>query len=263
MNTTLKNTGMKRCAFVLMCLMLSTPVRADEEGYRSFSDTQGRTFKGRLMEYDAVSESVTLKRSDGKTGRMQLARFSDTDRLFILDWGASRRFQEGLEFMPTLSSTAVSKQESGISDATKKVFDSVYKIRLMNRTNAPFEKIHFEYCIFYNQGERKGRTVRYEEGSCYGKGIVEMLRPSSELVGETKSIRLYTVENRSGTFGNDAKSLANVHGIWLRLKTKLPSGREMMREYRTSEDIEWKWAPYSFGAGQNEGEHEQTFHYVK
>ncbi len=262
MNTTLKNTGMKRCAFVLMCLMLSTPVFSDE-AYRTFSDTQGRTFKGRLIDFEAASETVVLMRSGGKTGRMQLAMFSDADRLFILDWRASHRFQEGLEFMPTLNSTPVSKKESGISDATKEVIDSVYKIRLMNRTDAPFEKIHFEYCIFYNQGERKGRTVRYEEGSCYGKGVVELLRPSSELVGETKSIRLYTEDSRSGAFGSDASSLANVHGIWLRLKTKLPSGKEMMREYRTSEDIEWKWAPYSFGAGQNEGAHEQTFHYIK
>jgi hypothetical protein len=133
----------------------------------------------------------------------------------------------------------------------------------MNRTDASFEKLDFEYCIFYNQGEREGRTIQYEEGSCYGKGVVELLDPSSEHVSETKSIRLYTEGGQVGLFGTDVVSIANVRGIWLRLKTKLPSGREIVREYRTSDDELWKWSPYSFGAGLNEGASAQTFYYIK
>ena len=263
MNTHPMNPGMKRCAIALMCLMLSAPVRADEEGYRTFSDTQGRTFKGQLIDYEAASETVVLTRSDGRTARTQLARFSDEDRLFIIEWGASHRFQKGLEIIPTSSSTPLPREEAGISDVTKKVFDVFYEIHFVNRTDAPFEKIDYEYCIFYNQGNRKGRTVQYEEGSCYGTGVVELLNPSAEQVGHTKSIRLYIEGSQVGLFGAEINSIAHVRGIWLRLKTKLPSGREIMREYRTSDDERWEWAPCSFGAGLNEGAREQTHYYVK
>ncbi len=254
---------MKPYAITLMCLILSTAVRADDEGYRTFSDTQGRTFKGRLMDYEAASETVILKRSDGKTGRVPLARFSDADRLFILDREVSRRFQEGLEFMPKLRSVAVSKKESGISDVTKRVFDVFYEVRFINRSGAPFEKLDFEYCIFYNQGERDDVTVNYEEGSCYGKGVVELLEPSSEQVNQTKTIRLYTEGGSVGVFGAEVISLATVRGIWLRFRIKLPSGQEIEREYRTADDADWKWAPYSFGAGLNEGASKQTYYFVK
>ena len=254
---------MKYFASLLICLMLSASVRADDEGFRTFSNKQGRTFKGQLKDYDAVSETVVLKRSDGKTGSMPLAVFSDEDRVFILDWGASNRFLEGLDVVPSLKSVKVSKKDSGISDVTKKVFDSFYELRFINRTDAPFGRIQLEYCIFYNQGEREGRTVQYEEGVCYGRGIVEGLDPSIEYVSKTRSIRLYTEGGKVGIFGTETVSLANMRGIWLRLKTMLPSGREIEREYRAGDDTGWEWAPYSFGAGLNEGEKEQTFYYIK
>jgi hypothetical protein len=263
MNATPKNVGMKYYAIAWLCLMLSASVFAGDEGYRTFSDTQGHSFKGRLIDYKAASESVVLKRSDGIAGRVKLARFSDADRLFILEWAAERRFQEELELVPSLNSTAVSKKESGISDPGKRVYDVFYEIRFINRSDAPFEKLDFEYCIFYNQGEREGRTIHYEEGSCYGADIVEGLAPSSEQVDETRTIRLYTEGGKVGLFGTDVVSLAHVRGIWLRLKTRLPSGREIEREYRTSNDELWEWSPYTFGAGLNEGERKQTYYHVK
>lgn len=262
MNTDPKSRDRKHFAGLLLCLMLAGPVLSEEE-YRTFSDTQGRTFEGRLLDYQTASETVILQGSNGKKGRVKLSMFSEADRRFILDWGALDRFQKGLELMPSLNSIAVSRKDSGVSDTTKKVFDSFYEIRFVNRTDAPIGNIDFEYCIFYNQGERENRIIQYEEGVCYGKGIVELIDPSSEHMSNTKPIRLYTEGGRIGLFGAETVALANMRGIWLRLKTTLPSGSEIVREYRTSEDAEWKWAPYSFGAGLNEGERKQTYYYVK
>ena len=263
MNTTPKDAGIKCAAIALLCVMLSIAVFAGGEQYRTFSNIRGQTFKGRLLNYEAATETVVLKRSDGIAGRMPLARFSEADRSYILDWGPARRFQEGLELVPALNSTKVSRKESGVSDPGKRVYDVFYEIRFINRSDAPFEKLEFEYCIFYNQGEREDRTVSYEEGSCYGADVVEGLGPSSEHVDETRTIRLYTEGGTVGLFGTDIVSLAHVRGIWLRLKTRLPSGREIEREYRTSDDELWQWAPYTFGAGLNEGAREQTHYYVK
>jgi hypothetical protein len=254
---------MKHFACSLLSLMFCIAVLADDEGFRIFSDQNGRTFKGQLKEYNAASETVVLRRSDGKTGSIQLALFSDEDRVFIIDWGASRRFLEGLDIVPSLKTIAVSKKESGISGFTKRVFDSSYEVRFINGTDAPFGRIEFEYCIFYNQGERKHRTVQYEEGVCYGKGVVEGLDPSIEHVSITKPIRLFTEGGQVGIFGTETVSLANMRGIWLRLKTTLPSGSEIEREYRTADDPMWEWAPYSFGAGLNEGPKKQTFYYIE
>ena len=263
MGTEPKHLRAKRWAVFLTGLMLCTSVRSDEAGYRTFSDTQGRTFKGKLMDYEAASKTAAFKLSAGKKGRMPLTMFSDADRLFILDWEASRRFHEGLEVKPTPSFSVVSEKESGINDITKKVFDSFYEIRLINKTDVRCEKINIEYCIFYNQGERKNRTVRYEEGVCYGKDVVELIDPSSEQACKTKSVRLYTEGGNIGLFGSENVALANVQGIWLRLTMKLPSGSEIVREYRTSDEEHWKWAPYSFGAGLNEGAHVQTYYFIK
>ena len=263
MNSTSKNTGMKCAAIALTGLMLTTSAFAGGEEYRTFSNIRGQTFKGRLVNYEAATETVVLKRSDGIAGRMPLVRFSDADRIYILDWWTARRFQEELELVPALNATTVSRKESGISDFSKRVYDVFYEIRFINRSDAPFEKLEVEYCIFYNQGEREDRTVHYEEGSCYGADIVEGLDPSSEHVDETKSIRLYTEGGTVGLFGSDMVSLAHVRGIWLRLKTRLPSGREIEREYRTSNDELWKWSPYTFGAGLNEGAGKQTYYYHK
>lgn len=252
----------KRCSIALIWLLLTVSAHS-EESFRTFSDRQGRRFKGQLTGYDCASETVVLKRSDGKTGRVQLAMFSDADRVFILDWGASDRFRNELQLIPSLKSIRVSKEDSGITDLTKKIFDSFYEIRFINTTDAPFEKIEFEYCIFYNQGEREHRIVQYEEGVCYGKGIVQLIDPASEHVSKTKPIRLYTEGGKIGLFGTETVALANMWGIWLRLKTTLPSGSEIVREYRTTDDAAWKWAPYSFGAGLNEGEKNQTYYYVE
>ncbi|HSR88390.1 MAG TPA: hypothetical protein VLL07_05510, partial [Pontiella sp.] len=82
-------------------------------------------------------------------------------------------------------------------------------------------------------------------------------------VSKTRFIRLYTEGGRVGIFGTETVSLANMRGIWLRLKTTLPSGREIVREHRTADDPGWEWAPYSFGAGLNEGAKKQTFYYIK
>jgi hypothetical protein len=254
---------MKHFTSYLICLMLCASVRAEDEGYRTFTDVDGRTFKGKLTDYDVAAETAVMMRIDGKKGRIPLAVFSEADRLFISDWGALYRFQQGLEVMPSLNSTPVSDKDSRLSDTTKKVFDSFYEIRFINRTDIPFGKIAFEYCIFYNQGERKRRNVQYEEGVCYGKGTVEGLDPSSEHVSNTRSVRLYTDGGKVGLFGSESVALANIWGIWLRLKTTLPSGNEIVRDYRTADVAEWKWAPYSFGAGLNEGPKEQTYYFVE
>jgi hypothetical protein len=247
----------------MMCLALFSSVRADEEEYHVFTDVQGRTFKGKLMEYDAASAEVVLTRSDGKTGGIPLTKFSDADRTYIREWGAEHRFQNELEVAPSLKVTRLSSEESGISDPAKKVFDVFYQIRFINRSDGPIGPLAFEYCIFYNQGERDDRTIHFEEGSCYGKGIVDGLDPLSEQVSNSKPVRLYTDGGKVGLFGTDVTSLGNIRGIWLRLKTTLPSGREIEREYRTSDDEFWDWAPYTFGAGLNEGEKKQTYYFIK
>lgn len=262
MSTEKKYSGRVRFAAVLLCLLLSTGGRA-EEACRTFTSSEGRTLDAQLIDYEAASESVILKTDGGKTGRMALAKFSEADQNYILNWGAEHCFLEKLELRLSLDSASVSKEESGISDPGKKVFDVFYELCFINGSDAPFEKLEYEYCIFYNQGIRDDRTVNYEEGSCYGTGVVEGLAPDSEQVSKTKPIRLYTEGGRVGLFGTDVISLGNVRGIWLRFRTKLPSGREIEREYRTSDDELWKWAPYTFGAGMNEGDKKQTYYYVK
>jgi len=262
MNNDKKHSGRLPLASVLLCLLLSDGARADEVR-RTFTNRQGRTMEAQLLDYEAADKTVVIKRPGAITGRAPLVWFSDADQSYILDWAATRRFREGLELLPELRFKAVSKKESGISEPGVKVFDIFYEIRFLNTTDVPFAPIDFEYCIFYNQGIRDDRTVNYEEGSCYGAGVVDRLDPTAGHVSSTRSIRLYTEGGSVGLFGTDILSLGNVRGIWLRFRTKLPSGREIEREYRTSDDELWEWSEYTFGAGMNEGAKKQTYYYVK
>ena len=245
----------------LVCMLASAALAGDE--CRMFTDAQGRTFSGKVIGFDEQEELVTLKCEDGRTGKMPLSVFSEADQTYFRDWGVSNDFLHGLVITANLKSAEVSRKESGFSDMQKKVFDSIYEIGLRNKTATTFGKIKIEYCMFYRQGVRKDCTVHYAEGICFGKTAVESLAPHVTEGFKTKSVRLYAEGADYTVFGVSGVSDAEVRGIWLRIQIKLPSGGELLREYRTSNDDFWKWTPQSIGVGLNKGSNAYMMNPIK
>lgn len=224
----------------------------EEDHYRVFSDTEGRTFKGEIIAYDARRQMVRVRRAeDGKTANKELTVFAEPDQLYIRGWAVSNDFSSGVNITAKLRSSSVASEAAGLTDVTKRVFDSVYTIGLTNATTTAFSNIDVEYCIFYRQGKRTGITINYDEGVAYGKTSVDALKPAGSASFSTKSIRLYTEGGSQTVFGSVEVSDASIRGIWLRLKIKLPSGEDLVRDFRTSHDSYWEWTTQSTGAGLN------------
>lgn len=221
------------------------------EPHHEFRDMQGRKFSGNVVAFDASKQIVTVRRNDGKTGKMSLNVFCGPDQLYIRDWGISNDFMSGLNVSVQLVSSNVSSRATGVADVSKDIFEQGYKIHLENDSKSDFGRITVDYCIFYRQGVRNRDTVNYEGGIARGKTALAELPIGADSTCKTMTIKLFSEAGSQTIFGKIEDSKSNVKGIWLRLKTKLPSGHEVVREFRTSQDSSWKWSDSSVGVGLN------------
>lgn len=245
-------------AMLVACLLSSSISRAAVND-RDFRDAQGRSFKGQVLTYDAAEEIVSIRRADGKTANLKLALFSEPDREYIRRWSAMNDFRNRLNIVPTLRSNKVSSEKGKDSEVDKTITEWWYEVLLENPSSAALGKITYEYCIFYRQGVRDGYTINYDEGIYYNKGTINTIAPASSTVVKTKPINLYTENGNVTVFGQVSSSESNMHGLWLRMTTTLPSGEKVVRDFRTSDDELWAWRTYSIAAGMNEGHKPGSF----
>ncbi len=246
---------------VVVCAFLAITTWSAEQ-YRTFTNTQARSFEGELKAFNAIEETVSIQRADGRTGKMPLAVFSEQDRKYIRNWGCTNDFMTGIKVAAFLEAYSVSAEETDFDDVTKQVKDFRFNVQLKNQSTTAFGKINVEYCLFYRQGERDGSTIQYDEGICHSEINVESLASADLADLETKYVRLYSAAGQQTLFGSLELSDAEVRGLWLRMKMKLPSGEELIREYRTAEDDFWKWSDYSIGAGLNKGDSGTGYYFV-
>lgn len=222
-----------------------------EKTLRIFSDKQGRTIQGSIVSFDPSGQAVTIERSDGKTGVMKIELLTDEDQAFIRSWAFDRAFLEELTIVPQLVSVPVSSKRTKYEDVSKRVIELYYDIAFENTSNIDLGKIQIEYCLFYRQGTRSGTTIHYDEGICYGLVKWNALKAGEKTTLQSRKIKLYSEAGTATMFGQAEFSDANVRGLWVRVTTKLASGKKMVRDFRTSDDPMWKWTPGTVGAGMN------------
>jgi hypothetical protein len=238
--------------FLVMIACISALSAADN--YRTFTDTQNRIIEGVLKSYNADDQSVTIERTDGKSGQVPLAMLSEQDRNYICNWCYTNDFLNDVKLTVKLKSEAVTGEDAAAASRDKGISDFYYCIDLDNATTSPFARIDVRYCIFYRQGKAEGSTTRYKEGICSGQKKLKSLKPGTAQHLETSRVRLFSASGAATMFGDaNQKSLADIRGIWLRLKTRLPSGDVIEREYRSDDDEMWKWVDCSIGVGMNKG----------
>jgi len=254
MNRAVRHHSSRRFVqLVLVCVLVPAAVWSAEP-LRTYRDTNNRSFEGRLTAFDATDQIVSLRRVDGKIGRIPLSNFCEEDREYIRAWRIANDFMKAMRISVALNDAAPADVESHDAGSDSPVRDYYYLVQLENKSTSTFDKIRVEYCIFYRQGQRDGFRIRYAEGTCYGSSEIKSLASAFSHRFETKKVRLFADNGSVSIFGKiDDLTTDDIRGIWLRFKIKPAAGTELVREYRTSSDEKWKWTEYSIGAAGGEG----------
>lgn len=151
----------------------------------------------------------------------------------------------------------VNKEESYQNGYWEKDVDITgYEIALENRSAFELKGLDVEYCIYYEQEEISHRKEVCNQGAYCGDLSVKFLAPRSEKLLRTGEVTVYKEELDSGAFytdGRDNVQRGDVHGIWIRVHLKLPSGEKRTREYCLPDSLgnSKAWMTSSIRAGMN------------
>ena len=208
-----------------------------DDAYRDFTDTQGRSIRGRVLSFDAVKGVVQLEAENGKKARIPLAGLVGEDQEYIQAWGNAQNFVNESRFRISADRKREkneSKSRKGGSRETdaKNVW---YDITLSNNSYVPLDDMRLEYCIFYEQdGYNRDGAVDDQQGVYCGKLDVDGIAARTDKVLHTAAVMVYREELDGGwiySSGADNVKHGKVHGLWLRASIALPNGDRVVRDY--------------------------------
>ena len=78
---------------LLVVGLIAVVMGTQAEKYRDFTDTQGRTIRGRIVAYDATKKIVSFERDNRKTSKVPIGIFSEADQAYLLEWEVLRNFR--------------------------------------------------------------------------------------------------------------------------------------------------------------------------
>ena len=254
---------MKRWVQIACLLTFLASVQAEDE-YRDFTDTQGRTIRGRIVSYDDASGDVRFERDNGRTAKVSIKIFSEPDQNYIRQWSVASDFLKASSFKIDIKRMENKNKEKSASSGptNRKVEDTHYEITLENRTTSDLKNLELEYCIYYEQEEIEQGGQVCNQGIYCGKSAIESVASRDKKIINTDAVSVYKNELNSGWYyGSPQKGSAGidnvqdgeVHGIWVRVHLKLPSGDKVTREFCYPDSISNSraWANSSVTAGMN------------
>ena len=248
----------------MKCLVLCIGVLAMAFGasaatkYRDFTSADGKTIKAAVKAYDAQKSIVTIERDNRKTMKVPITVFSEADQSYILEWAVLRNFALERLFKISVKRKKNDNEEESFTSGNKKkaVVDTHYEILLENKTSSDLKGLKLEYCIYYEQ-ETPGQSKMIRNQGVYcGDLAIDSIASGSKKVLDTESVTTYTEELDSGWYyfsGSGNIQRGDVHGIWIRVHLKLPSGQTRTREmcYPDSLSNSKAWMTSSIKAGAN------------
>lgn len=243
---------------LLICLFVGATGAQAANQYREFTSRDGKTIRGCITAYDATREVVSIERDNRRTATVPISVFSETDQAYIRDWEIMRCFETDRFFKISGKRKKGEDKTEGYQSSyfEKDVEITSYEISLDNRASFNFEGLQLEYCIYYEQEKLQGGKEICDQGVCYGKLPVQTLFSRSQQVIQTDGVAVYTEELSSDAIyvnGMDNVQSGDVHGVWIRIHLKLPSGQEGMREYCLPDSLNNSkaWMTSSIRAGMN------------
>lgn len=250
---------------LILCLITFVAGVQAEVKYHDFTDTQGRTIRGRILAYDEASGKVRFERDNRKQTKVSIGIFSEADQTYIKEWLFARSFMTEGTFKINAKRKQKNKEKEDSYLRSRTVEDTHYEIILENRAATDLNNLEVEYCIYYEQEEVKHNAALEEvlnQGVYFGNSSIESIASRGKVTLKTDAVSIFKDTMDSGVIlitldGKSADSdnvqEGEIHGIWIRVHLKLPSGERVTREYLMPNSINKsrKWTESSRRAGLN------------
>lgn len=249
---------------VLICLGTLAFAAWADDAYRDFTDTQGRTLRGRVLSFDARKEMVTIELENKRKATGSVAGFSEADQQYIRTWGL-------LEGVRSESKLKVSIERRKVKSWTEKHYGSVtvggesegtqvtgktnyeeegFDIEFFSRNESPIKGLTLEYCIYYEQEVLQGQAA--QAGVLYGSIPLGEVAPDEKKIISTDSVCVF--EYATGAqFSNAYELKGEIQGLSLRLFLVADGEKTLVREatYPDSLSSSYAWATENKRVGKN------------
>jgi len=226
-------------SFIVCLSLLSLTVLGAE---RIFTDVQGRTIEGELVNFDEAGSMVSIVRKGSRNAaRVPISIFVEDDQEYIREWATlqaitDRRLKADIKRI----SDKDEGNTYGTSASTSVMTDHYFKIVFENGTKTSLEDVNLEYVIYYEQDHHQGRSnAERKQGTLYANEKLTLpARETTEY--ETQKVKLWTW-NTYSLAPIDAK----IHGIRVRLTLTSAKGMKEMREYVYPSSLDLAWTTES------------------
>lgn len=253
---------MKSLVFFVLLVTTACSVHADTQ-YRDFTSADGKTIRGRIRTYNESKKVVTIERDNRRTATVPITVFSESDQAYILEWDASKGFSSKNLLKISCNDKVVEKRKEKeledihytegdvVKDFEKTVttFERIaYEIQLQNTNKSELKGIRMEYRIYYEQSEmvwEKKPELKQKHFS--GEMAIPALPGQSKTMVVTESVEIHEDSvNPVPQLGGDQRrgGKGEVHGIRARLYMKMPSGKEVMREFHHPDSLSEEKFPW-------------------
>ncbi len=260
---------MKR-TIILMLLTACAAVVWAEEGYRIFTDVQGRAITAKILDYDVRKQTLLVQMENGRKGRISVARLSAEDQEYIRTWRRIQNFMDEEKFVVECTKTLVDslKEEKrrklhytggdSIEDflfRTVKWEKIAFGFEFQNKNKLPLDHLRMEYHIYYEQSrmtkdqEHPGLKPVPEQLVFEGTSDLPPVPGNGRISVTTESVEIYEDDlNPLPIEGGDHRvgGKGRVFGIRARIFMTLESGEEMMRTFHHPESLsadDFPWNP--------------------
>ncbi len=236
MNVTTKSLIAISCAFIVTAI--------SAEPFRSFTSTDGKTVRARVINYDNSSDKVKLEKEGGGSFSVPVSAFSVDDQIIIRNWELVKGFLSENGMKVSFKRTDLRKQESDTEGDSVHVIHQWlnYTITIENNTGRTLNNIRIETCPHFsltNTDQHDPESiVRYvARGEGMEEFPIDSIPPRKTIEISTKEFGEESISGGILVNGKECSQKSIVSGIWIRLFLKLPDGNEVMREIKDPTSI--------------------------
>lgn len=253
---------MKRFLLLVFFAAMVCNSRATTQ-YREFTSADGKTIRGAVKAYDARTKTVTIEREDKRTSTAPISALSESDQAYILEWDAAKGFLSDSLLRVSCDKKRISQRKEkewrdvsfvgGGSEKTllkETTFEEIaYEMQFRNMGKAALSDIRMEYTIYYEQSEiARNEQPELEQKFFKDELPLPPLEPRNNVVVSTKPVEIHDDNVNAISWADGSVFVGGegeVHGVRVRLYMKMPSGKEVMREFchpdkLSEEEFPWK-----------------------
>lgn len=237
----------KRYVFLICLFGMVSGVQAATD-YRDFTSTDGRAIRAAVKAYNRQTEMVTIERDDKRTVKVPITVFCGEDQDYIVEWESSRFFYDDSALKINCDKKRVDQRKEKewqdvryVSGDMQKVlvnetvYESVlYDIEFYSSSEADLTDLRLDYILYYEQSAISWEKPEVVQKTKRGEISIPLIKSRTKSKVETESVEIHSdnVTQRAWVSGRvRTGGEGDVHGLRARLYMKLPSGKELVREF--------------------------------